>query len=172
MQPLETVAQELRTSGALLKIVRTDQVHLTLKFLGDTEEGLVSEITEAIRSSCRGVAPLEVRLRGMGAFPNLSRMNVIWVGLEGGELLGQIARSLDRALEPLGFHAEARPWSAHVTLARVKGGRSLDRVRQILEAHRADSFGSHRIEEIRLKKSVLTPQGPVYSTVAVVPLMA
>ena len=129
---LEPLVRELRTSGAPLKLVATGQLHATLKFLGDTEEGLVDDIVEAIRAACRGVPPFSLSLRGTGAFPSLSRMNVVWVGLEGAEPLGRIAALLDTGLEPLGFRRESRAWAPHATLARVKGGRNLDRVRQIL----------------------------------------
>ncbi len=172
MASLEAVARELSTSGASLKIVSVEHIHLTLKFLGNTDEGLVPDITAAIQESCRGRSAFEIRLHGMGAFPNLSRMNVVWVGIDGAEPLVEIAKSLDRSLEPLGFRPEGRPWSAHATIARVKGGRSLDRVRQILEAHRDDRFGAHRVEDVRLKKSVLTPQGPIYTTIETVALSA
>lgn len=170
MAPMENVAHELRTSGGSLKVVSMDHLHLTLKFLGETEENLVPEIAGAIRESCQGIPPFAIRIRGTGAFPNLSRMNVVWVGIEGAEPLGEIARALDQSLQPLGFRPDRRPWSAHATIARVKGGRSLDRVREILRVHADETFGEHRVEDVRLKKSVLTPEGPVYSTVETIPL--
>lgn len=167
---LESIAKELRTSGASLKIADTDHLHVTLKFLGDTEEGLVPEIVETIRRAVAGTPPFAVRLRGAGAFPNLSRMNVVWVGLENAEPLARIAERLESSLQALGFRPEGRPWSAHVTIARVKGGRNLDRVRQILHAHADEEFGECRVDAVLLKKSVLTPDGPVYSTVQEIPL--
>ena len=169
---LAGVAAELRKASGTLKVVSTDQLHLTLKFLGDTEDGLVSEIVTAIREACADVGPFEIRVRGMGAFPNLARMNVIWVGVEGAEALGDIANLLETSLEPLGFPREKRAWKAHVTLARVKGHRDLDRVRDLLETHADDTFGAHRVDTIHLKKSVLTPQGAQYSVVESVALGA
>lgn len=169
-EALVALMRELRTSGASLKIVEPDRLHVTLKFLGDTEEGLVSEIVATIRSAVEGTLPFVVRLKGSGAFPNLSRMNVVWVGLEGADPLARIAERLESSLQGLGFRPEGRPWSAHMTIARVKGGRNLDRVRQILQAHVASEFGEGRVEAVRLKKSVLTPEGPVYSTVEEIPL--
>ena len=167
---LEPLVRELRTSGAPLKLVATGQLHATLKFLGDTEEGFVDDIVEAIRAACRGVPPFSLSLRGTGAFPSLSRMNVVWVGLEGAEPLGRIAALLDTGLEPLGFRRENRAWAPHATLARVKGGRNLERVRQILEAHASDALGDHRVDAVRLKRSTLTPSGAVYEDLRVVPL--
>ncbi len=167
---LERLAQDLRGVGRDLKVVSTEHLHLTLKFLGDTEEGLVPEIVAAMRESSAGVSSFTIRIRGTGAFPSLSRPSVLWVGLEGGEALGQIARSLDEHVATLGFERERRPWSPHVTLARVRGPRGLDQVRAILRAHSDEIFAEARVEEIRLKKSVLQPHGPEYTTVEAVRL--
>lgn len=167
---LEDLAADLRAATNSLKVVSTDRLHLTLKFLGETEEGLVPEIVIAIREACVDVRPFEVRVSGTGAFPSVSRMSVVWVGVEGAEILGRIANVLDGALEPLGFPREGRTWKAHVTLARVKGHMDLDRARKVLEAHADEVFATHRVDAVHLKKSVLTPQGAVYSIVETVSL--
>lgn len=169
---MESFAAALRQASNSLKVIPLDRVHLTLKFLGDTEEGLIPDIVAAIRAVCAGIAPIDLQLRGTGAFPNLSRMNVVWVGVEGAEALRRIAAGLEASLEPLGFPRERRPWRAHVTVARVKGRRDLDRVRRLLESHAMDDFGDHRVESVHLKKSVLTPEGAVYSTLESIRLPA
>lgn len=148
-----------------MKVVPTDRLHLTLKFLGDTEEGLVPEIVAAMREATAEVRPFEIRIRGTGAFPSLGRMNVIWVGVEGAEPLARIAEALEGSLEALGFPRERRAWKAHATLARVKGHRDLDRVRRVLEAHRDDAFGTTVADAVHLKKSVLRPEGAEYTVV-------
>jgi len=165
---LEQFAEQLHNASPSLKVVSTDQIHLTVKFLGDTEEGLVPEIEGAIREACADIRPFEITVQGTGAFPSLSRMNVVWVGVEGAEAIGRTAAALDASLESLGFAAERRPWKAHVTLARVKGHRDLDRVRGLLEAHHDDVFGHHHVDRIYLKKSVLSPVGAQYSVVSTV----
>ncbi len=164
------LVDDLRASSRDLKVVAADHLHLTLKVLGDTEEGLVPEITSAMREAAAGVAPFTIRVRGTGAFPNLARPSVLWVGLEGGEPLAQMAKSLDEDLAALGFDRERRAWSPHVTLARVRGRRDLDRAEAVLRARADETFAEVRVEEIRLKKSVLRPGGPEYSTVAAVRL--
>lgn len=170
LTPLERLAGELRDASGSLKVVRTDQLHLTLKFLGDTEEGLVPEIITAIREAAAGVSPFDVRVRGTGAFPSLARMNVIWVGVEGAEPLVRIANALESSLEPLGFPREGRAWKAHATLARVKGARDLDAASRVLRTHAEQTFGTYRVDAVQLKKSVLTPQGAQYSVVKTVRL--
>lgn len=171
MPSVVDLAEQLRRASDSLKVVHAEQLHLTLKFLGDTEEGLVPEIIESLRAASRGIGPFTIRVQGTGAFPSLSHMNVLWVGIEGAEPLERVAAALDEGLERLGYERERRPWTAHTTLARVKGGRGLDRVREVLAAHREEVFAETRVEEIRLKKSVLTPQGAVYSTVDAVRLV-
>src|SRR3989442_11680985 len=94
-----------------------------------------------------------------------------WGGVEGSEPPARIASMFKASLEPLGFPPERRDWKAHVTLARVKGHRDLDRVRQILTSRRDDRFASHRVDRIYLKKSVLTPQGAQYSVMESVSLV-
>lgn len=168
--PLEAVAQELRTSGAALKLADVGGLHLTLKFLGETEEALVPEIMAILRHAAAGIAPFRIRLQGMGAFPSLSRMNVVWVGVRDAEPLVRVAGTLDERLGALGFVREGRVWSPHATLARVKGGRNLDRVRQILRAHEDEAFGDASVSRILLKRSVLRPSGAEYSDVDVVDL--
>ena len=165
LDPLEPLMAELAASRAPLKPVRLDQVHLTLKFLGDTEEALVPRIVEAMRASVAGIPSFAIRMVGTGAFPDLRRMKVLWVGIVGGEPLVEIARRLEAAVEPLGYPREGRDFSPHVTIARVKGGGDLEGARRALEAHAADPFGQVPVDRVRLKRSVLTPQGPVYSTV-------
>jgi len=167
---LNAFAADLRRASPSLKVVDTDQLHLTVKFLGDTEEGLVPEIVTTIREATADLRPFEARVRGTGAFPSLGRMNVIWVGVDGAEPIARITDSLEASLEALGFPRERRPWKAHVTLARVKGRQDLDRVRRILEVHASEEFGTHTVDAVHLKKSVLTPQGAVYSVVETVRL--
>jgi 2'-5' RNA ligase len=167
---LESLASALRNASRSLKVVDTNQLHLTLKFLGDTEEGLVPKIVDTIRAASAHVPPFPIRVRGTGAFPSLTRMNVIWVGIDGAEPLARVADSLEASLEPLGFPRERRAWKAHVTLARVKGREDLDRVRGILESHTQDDFGSHLVDAVHLKKSVLSPEGARYSIVETIRL--
>ncbi len=162
--------EALRAAGDGLKVVSPDQLHVTLKFLGEAEAGLVPQITEIMRTASAGIEPIRMQVRGTGAFPNLSRIKVIWVGLEGAEPLASIATRLDSLLESLGFHRESRPWMPHMTVARVRSARGFDRVRRILETHKDELFAEVEISEIRLKKSVLTPSGPIYSDVGRVPL--
>ncbi len=170
MPAVVALAADLREASESLKVVDAEHLHLTLKFLGDTEEGLVPEIMRAIAAACEGTNAFAVRAKGTGAFPSLSHMNVLWVGIEGAEPLARIAGRLDGGLQAFGFPPETRPWTAHVTLARVRGGRGLDAARKVLQDHSTEAFAEVRVDEVRLKKSLLGPAGPKYTTVGAVRL--
>jgi len=112
-----------------------------------------------------GIEPFTMELKGTGAFPNLNYMKVIWVGLENAEALVTIAKKLDSELTKIGFKREKRGFHPHITMARVKGARNKKILAQILKEHETESFGSQNVECIRLKKSVLSREGPTYTTV-------
>jgi 2'-5' RNA ligase len=154
-----------------LKPVDAAYLHVTLKFLGDAEETLVPRIEAAIRSSCEGITPFEVEVLGSGTFPPKGSARVVWAGLKGAEPLAAIASRLERSLEPLGFAPENRGFKPHLTLARVKDQSISSTVRSIAASYETSKFGAKAVAEVLLKKSVLRPQGPEYSTVVTVPLI-
>lgn len=167
---MEAFQRALAASEGRIKLVDLGILHTTLKFLGDTEESLVPDVVALMERAVEGTAPFAVALRGAGAFPSLKRVNVVWIGIDGAEPLVRIASFLNREMEALGFPRENRAWEPHVTVARVKGGQNVDRIRAAVESFAGEGFGETRIDRVRLKRSVLTPQGPEYSTVADVPL--
>lgn len=170
-EALKGVLTDLRRSGADLKVVRPEILHVTLKFLGDTDEGLVDDIASTMDEALRGVRPFEVRFVGMGAFPSLSNIRVVWVGLEDGQALAEIARRLDSALKGLGFERDSKGFRAHLTVARARSPRGMAKVQEIVRDRAASDMGSFGISSIRLKKSVLGPQGPTYHTMREVALL-
>lgn len=162
---LKEVLAELRRSGADLKVVRPELLHVTLKFLGDTDEGLVDEIASAVEDSVAGIGPFDVRLVGMGAFPSLSNIRVVWVGMEDSGKLSTIAQRLDESLGALGFKKDKRGFRPHLTVARARSSSRMGAVQAIIGERAASTLGTHRVGSIRLKKSVLGPHGPTYSDV-------
>ncbi len=165
----DKVLTELRTSGADLKLVEPRNLHLTLRFLGDTEESRTGDIRGAMEEAVRGATPFELRFRGLGAFPNPSYIKVVWIGLDGAEPLGLIARRLDDSLSKAGFGREGK-FSPHLTVARVRSPRNRDRLQGLLKEHENEDLGAMTVGRIALKKSVLSPAGPTYTTVEEVAL--
>jgi len=164
------VFRELAQSRADLKIVKPGLLHVTLKFLGDTEESLADEISARIRESTEGVNRFKIRLQGMGAFPSMSNIRVVWVGIDDGKLLGEIAQRLDSRLSDLGFERDKKGFVPHITLARTRTPRNIANVQEILRTNAASDYGEYPVDSILLKKSVLGPHGPTYSVVRELPL--
>ena len=164
-EALVSVLGRLSSSRADLKTVKPELMHLTLKFLGEAEESLVDEIVNRMGKAAEGVQPFGIRLKGMGAFPSMSNIRVVWVGIEDGGPLERIAEELDESMSELGFEREKRGFKPHLTLARTRSARNITNVQEILMENAATDYGEYMVDRVLLKKSVLTPKGPIYSTV-------
>ncbi len=150
-------------TGADLRLVKPENIHVTVRFLGD-----ISPImADMVRSEMNGILfrPFEIELRGLGAFPDLRHARVIWIGIKRGrETLMKIFDQLEGRLRKLGFTPDRRGFSPHVTIARVKSRENRDLlIRQIVSRCDYD-FGTVKANSLKLMESVLTPKGPVYST--------
>ena len=167
---IEGFASQLNSCGAHLKFVDLSHIHMTLKFLGDTKEEHVPKIRAVLEEGLKNMEPFKIELRGCGAFPSLNYIQVIWIGALNAEMLGKIAFYLEDELEPLGYRREKRGFSPHITIARVKSARNMEQVKKLLREKCEESFGEQIIDSVKLKKSELTPRGPIYTTVEEVKL--
>jgi 2'-5' RNA ligase len=156
---------ELAGADRSLKLVRPEQLHATLRFLGDVDEGLVGPIEGVMRSAVEGVAPFTVTFAGAGAFPSARKARVVWIGMRGAGALELVAASLERGVVALGLPPEGRAFKPHVTCARARGGRPISRLEPLLGRWAQTEFGPMEVASIALKRSVLTPTGPIYDTV-------
>lgn len=161
---------EIKNTGADLKLVEPQNIHVTLKFLGDTEEEKIDEIEEIIKNSVKGLNPFNIKLKGLGVFPNKNYMKVVWIGLENAEKIGEIAKKIDKHLENMGFEPEKRGFSAHLTIARVKSPRNKEKLIQLFEKYKDFEFATIDVNSFKLKKSDLTPKGPIYTNLREVKL--
>ena len=158
------IQKKLLDIGADIKLVAPENIHLTLRFLGEIETTLMEKIIDMLKVI--KFQPFEIMLKGTGAFPSIRKINVIWIGLERGqEELTHISKLLESQLRKLGFPHDKKGFSPHVTIARLRSGRNKDAVADLLYESKEKSYGSMITHAIRLKKSVLTPQGPIYSTI-------
>jgi 2'-5' RNA ligase len=171
---LGQLESRLKTAGIYgVRWVNPVSIHLTLKFLGDIDAGRAGEITSAMEESFRGTSPFRLAVEGLGVFPNLRRVQVAWVGLGGDmEILKGIQQKLESNLEPLGFPAEKRAFTPHLTLARVNNRASPDDRRRLGKLISETDFTPVVLEvnSVNLMKSQLTRQGAVYSRLSVVSL--
>lgn len=170
MPELVGLLDRLRKSGAKLSVPKAENVHVTLKFIGDVEEEMVSKILGALAEVAYVHAPFEAKVVGTGAFPNARNPRVLWIGITDGGGMSRVADAVDERLSGLGFERERRSFTPHVTVARVKALSGIDRAMGILKEYEKSEFGSHVVSDVRLKKSTLTPSGSIYEDLGVIPL--
>jgi len=155
--------QDLEGTGANLKIVRPEIMHLTLRFLGEVPQSTVQKVTEAL-SSIR-FTPFEIEFTGVGVFPNIRRISVVWIGIKlGQERLAEIFQQLEPKLRQIGLPPDDKGFSPHLTIARVRTGLNKEALAKSIEDMRETEFGKMEVRVVRLKRSTLTPRGPTYTT--------
>jgi 2'-5' RNA ligase len=174
-QALSQLQAKLKSaSNAPVKWVEPDNIHLTLKFLGDISTEITGSITKALEDASRGVHPFDIAISELGVFPNLKRARIVWVGLTGElEKLEQLQKRIEASLEPLGFSPEGRPFTPHLTIARVRDyARQDDRLAlgEIIGGMSLEKEYKIGVKAIHLIKSQLTPEGPIYSKISTVAL--
>lgn len=148
--------------------VRSEGIHLTLKFLGDTPSQQVEAVKVALDRAVFQIPPFAVSVGGLGCFPNSRRPRVVWVGLyEPTGTLASLRDAVESHIAPLGFPTENRPFRPHLTLGRVHRRASKSEVREIGEVIQASVIGDlHEmsVQEVSYIKSELKPSGAVYTT--------
>jgi len=162
-QKIKDLITELKQTGINAKIVDTKNMHLTLKFLGDTDKNLVDQIESAIQESVKEIDPFDIKLKNVGVFPNTNYIKVLWIGIQDKGTLKDAAKEIDERLNKIGFKKERREFSAHLTIARVKSAKNKEKLIQLIDRYNNMEFQKIKVKKIILKKSVLTPQGPIYT---------
>ena len=156
--------------GAAIRWVPDENLHLTLKFLGNIEETRVAAIGSALREALSGTEGFVAAARGLGVFPDAARPRVLWIGLDAAPLTA-MARNVDRALAPFGVEQSAAPFRPHVTVGRWRRPAPRDpRLRPALTRWRDHEFGRFPVDEVTLFRSTLRPAGAIYSPLGVFPL--
>ncbi|MDP6061105.1 MAG: RNA 2',3'-cyclic phosphodiesterase [Pirellulaceae bacterium] len=166
---LSAALLELSKLGGALRPVRPQNLHVTLRFLGNIDEQQVPSVVEAIELAVEGRTAFDCGLIGLGAFPNEQRPAIVWVGLAENGRLASIVDRLVPALEAIGLPCDHRPWRPHLTLARIKA-RPSARLAKILEAKRQTHFGDLHVATVELIRSVLSSTGARYMSLASLPL--
>ncbi len=157
-----------------VKWVDPYSIHLTLKFLGSINVDRISEITKAMEEAVQGIPPFHLEVKDLGVFPSLRRVQVAWVGVSGEvDKLSQLQQYLESNLACLGFVPESRPFTPHLTLARLRNQASLDEQQsfgQLIANTRFEAAYTVEVDAISLIKSQLTREGAIYSRISSVAL--
>lgn len=172
---LARVTQHLKSElkGVPIRWVPPENIHLTLKFLGEVSQRNLPFLIELLQGGVADQRPFEFGVGGLGAFPDIRRPRVLWVGVKGPKELHDLHHAVESAMEKIGYAREARPFEPHLTLGRVSRNASPEEVRRVSETLRAVQvgfLGSALVEEIYLYRSDLRPTGAVYTRLAAAPL--
>lgn len=153
-----------------IRWLRKENLHLTLKFLGNIAESQVEPITAALRHPLGLFSPCTISAKGLGVFPDFRRPKILWVGLTGDQLV-QLAAEIESALMPIGFTPENRAFTPHLTIGRWReGSRPAKNLRQEIDSLNDFEFGACAVRQIVLFQSVLKPEGASYSELRTIQL--
>jgi 2'-5' RNA ligase len=160
----------LRAAEADVKWVSPENLHLTLKFLGNTPEDLLAGVREKLSAVAGRHPAFSFSLSGAGAFPDSGRPRVVWIGVRDPGGIVQLQRDVEGAMAELGFEAERRAYSPHLTLGRVKSPRGRIALQEELARIRDIDFGSVEVRQVSIMRSQLRPTGASYSRLFGAPL--
>lgn len=159
--------------GFLVRWVPLENMHLTLKFLGDISPSNLDMLTQMLHAETDLSNCFDIRLTGLGSFPNLKRPRVIYIGIQAPVALETLQRGIESASRRLGYGSEERGFSPHLTIGRVKQNVTATEqqtIRRALEEVKIDSLGTARVDSVHLYKSDLKPTGSVYTRLYSAPL--
>jgi 2'-5' RNA ligase len=139
-----------------------DNIHITLVFLGDTEENVIEEIRVMLRQKCTGSGKFKLRLQGFGIFRNMNDPRIIWTGVEASDNLICLNESIHSGLKQLAIKMEDRPYNPHLTLGRIKRISDIQVLKSLVEKYRNSEIQIVSVDEVILYESILQPSGPIY----------
>ena len=168
LQCLDDVSQQLRQElgGAPVRWVPVENIHLTLKFLGDVSESNIDMLTDFLQSTVSNVKQFEFSVGGLGAYPKPHRPRVIWVGVEAPPELMTAQRSVESEMSRLGYARERRPFNPHLTLGRVSRhstNQDVSNIADVIKTHTVGYLGSARVTALHIYRSDLKPSGAIYT---------
>ncbi|MCJ7545314.1 MAG: RNA 2',3'-cyclic phosphodiesterase [Deltaproteobacteria bacterium] len=161
----------LRERLAGVSWVRPEGIHLTLKFLGDVDPERIEGIASTSEEYVKAIAPFTIGIRGCGGFPNPRNPRVIWIGVDdpSGQLK-ELQAKVEQGMEEMGITREARGYTPHLTIGRLRSGKGKGDVAQAFEAMKGCDLGTMEVREICLFRSQLKPTGAEYTKLKVIPL--
>ncbi|MBO6110490.1 MAG: RNA 2',3'-cyclic phosphodiesterase, partial [Methanobrevibacter sp.] len=158
---INKIIREFKQIDANIKYVDLQNLHFTLKFFGDIDTEGIDLISQKIENVIKDFNSFTIKINGCGAFPNKNRIKGIWVGLDEDEILKDLHDKLDKEFNSIGFDLD-RKFSSHLTIGRMKSAKGKDKVKNTIETYNNIDIGTMEVNSITLKKSTLTPSGPIY----------
>ncbi len=164
LDKIDEVQKQFAECEAPVKYVETENLHCTLKFFGEIDENKLNDIIDAIESKIKNHEPFKISIKKTGVFPNERYIRVLWLGMEDIEPFANLQKDLDEDFMKMGFKKE-RSYVPHLTIGRVKGAKNKAELLSKLKSLSDVEIGEMDINKIVLKKSELTPAGPIYTTI-------
>ncbi len=159
-EKLTVVNQELSTC-CNANFVKPENLHITLRFLGNIPENMVEKISNIISESCKNISPFKIEFVGLGAFPNINYVRVLWIGIKNLQPLVKINLCIDEELKKIHYYKD-KEFLPHITIARVKSVSNKTKLQHILNTYKETKFDEFFVNEVKLKKSELSAMGPKY----------
>lgn len=153
----------LKECNGDIKWIIPENVHVTLKFLGDTAEDMLPKISASLLAVISSYKPFSIKIHGTGVFPNGKNPRVIWVGLEDSEMLKSLKGDIENAMSAFGYQKEDKEFRPHLTIGRVRSRRGMISVINELDNFKERDFGELRVDRIKFMKSELRPKGAEYT---------
>jgi RNA 2',3'-cyclic 3'-phosphodiesterase len=174
-QQLVLISKQLQAvmPAGSVRWVAVQNIHITLKFLGEISTGQIDQLTQALSIEVTRHPIFQVSVEGLGAFPNVHRPRIIWVGIKAPPELYELQKGIDTETARLGYPSEEREFSPHLTLGRISHNASVDDVRKIGEgivSIKVNKLGFLKADRVHLFKSDLQPRGPIYTNLFSIPL--
>lgn len=165
---ISEIQTKLDKSLAKMKLVELENIHFTLRFFGDTPLSRINEIKNCLNQI--KINPFEIEVHGVGAFPNSRRPRVIWIGVDqNAERIRELKIEIDSRLKELGYKPEKKRFTPHATIARVRYIKDAAKLSTNIDELASSPIGSMTVSRFNMKKSTLTPSGPIYETLWHVP---
>ena len=155
------IIKQFKQIDANIKYVDLENLHLTLKFFGDIDTEGIDLLSSKIAGVVSNFDNFTVKIKGCGAFPNTKRIKVIWLGIDEDEIIKKLHDELDKEFVKLGFDKDKK-FSSHLTIGRMRNAKGKEKVKSTIEEFKEVEIGEMTVDKIVLKKSTLTPQGPIY----------
>jgi RNA 2',3'-cyclic 3'-phosphodiesterase len=166
---ISDIINSMKESGADVKWVSDENIHITLQFLGETEESLIPDIKRAINEILAPYFPFYIKITGVGCFPSGRRPRVIWVGIEEAQSLINLYNDISHEMTKLGYQKEERSFTPHITIGRVRSNRNMRELLSSLESFKVTDFSGFEVQDVTLMKSELKPSGAKYYSLAEIP---
>ena len=156
--------------GENIKWINNENIHVTLLFLGDTNEDKIGTVREILIKKCEGTGRFDMIIRGSGIFSKRGDPRILWAGIEPSEKLNQLYDSLLSGFKEAGFKIENHSFRPHLSFARIKSLKDMSLLKKLIDRHKDEQFQTVSVKEVILFESILEPSGPIYKPLSIINL--